>query len=242
MDPWEILNTGAPFDIESLLGSPTSGGPLFVGGGDILVGADTDLATLLGITTSGGGDILTGAIGGELEELMTGAGRPNPQVAKLRAMLAAAAKRGQALGMRQGAAAMQQRQQAAAQPNLGVRATVTPETDARYALQPIGFDSETDILPGGSRLVKQQPQKRAKPKRITIFEPEFWRIKGVYVGNKPQFLAQGSVPGIAFAADAVAVELVGDTCQIGQDLIIDVENRTGANHRFEGVIFCHSVD
>ncbi|TXH50454.1 MAG: hypothetical protein E6Q97_20490 [Desulfurellales bacterium] len=244
MDPWDILNTGAPIDIDNLLNSPMVSGLPVVGGGDILVssGADPDLAALLGVATSGGGDILTGAAMNEIDQLLETSGIATGALnarQKMKIALQLAARKGQQLGQKQGAAAAQR---IAAPQRFGVQAMVTDEKDSKYSLQPIGFDSETDILPGQSRLIKQQPQKRAKPKRLVIDEPQFWRVKGIYVGNKPQFLAQGSIPGIMFAYDAVGVELIGDTCQIGQDLIVDVENRSGANHRFEGALQCHAID
>lgn len=239
MDPWEILSTGAPFDIDAILA--TSGIPV-IGGGDILVGADDDeVAAMLGLSTSGGGDILTGA-DDEMMALLTGAplaiGAP-ARSAKLKKAINVKLAQAWKAGAQRGAAAAQQAKQ---QQKFGQQAVVTPDSDSKYSKQPIGFDSETDILPGASRYITKKPQKRSKPFRLVLQDPEFWRVKNVLVGNKPQFVSAGAIPGIAFSHDTVGVELIGDTCQIGQDLIIEVENRTGANHRFEAVLICHCVD
>lgn len=253
---------------QPIAGSPF-GFPVVGGGGDILVG-DADLDGLLGLTNVGGGDILveTGFDGLLDDPMMNISGDfPEPTVG---APMSAAQRRALALRQQQARKVAAQRaaqqraaqqkaalaraafakgqQQAAAmaraaQPQqYGVRAMVTPDSDSKYGVQPLPLDSVTDILPGAIQAIRVQPQKRCKPKRLVVANPEWWRIRNVLVGNKPQFIAQGSLPGILFTQDATDVTFIGDTAQIGQDVIVEVQNQTGANHRFEAGLMCHFVD
>lgn len=226
-------------------------------GEDILVGApsfgDADLAMLSNVVAGGplaigGEDILVGAnLGYDYVDpsILTGAARPTQaQMALIQQNRALQAKlAGLARGIQQaranslqGAAA-----QAAARP-VGTPARVVSEAVEKYRKIPLGINSETPILAGATRNVTTRPQMRAKIKRLVIENPEWWRILDIKVGNKSQLIAAGALPGVMFSADAIDVELIGDTASTSQDVIVVVENKTGADHRFEGGFICHTVD
>jgi hypothetical protein len=47
-------------------------------------------------------------------------------------------------------------------------------------------------------------------------------INNVFVGNKSQFANAGALPAEAFAPTAIGANLLGDTCDIGQEISIQV--------------------
>lgn len=228
---------GADMDGDMLAEIATAGYPdMAVGGGDILVDTGYDPLDELGIAT--GGDILVGAPMSRAQQIRRArllAARRR-QMAMMQQQARARQVQAQRVGQMQGIAAARRQQQ------FGARAIVTPDSDSKYELQPLPVDSETDINPNDVRIIRVRPQKKCKPKRMVLQDPEFWRVRRVSVGVKPQFIASGSLPGIMFAHDTTGVEFVGDTAQPGQDVEVEVQNRTGAPHRLEGAIQCHAVD
>lgn len=208
----------------AMLSNVVAGGPLAIGGEDILVGAGlgydyVDPSVLTGAPTNANAALIAQnrALQLKLQGLVRGI----------------AAARQNSI---QGAAA-----QAAGRP-VGTPARVVSEGVEKYRKIPLGINSDTPILAGATRNVTTRPQMRAKIMRLIIENPEWWRVLDIKVGNKSQLISAGALPGIMFSADAQDVNLVGDTASTSQDVIVVVENKTGADHRFEAGFICHTVD
>ena len=83
-----------------------------------------------------------------------------------------------------------------------------------------------------------------RPERIVVpaAVAAFFQITDVKVGKNSQFVSSGAVPAATFAETAFGVRLKMDTCQISQDLIIDVTNIDVAAHRFFAAMIGESVE
>lgn len=109
---------------------------------------------------------------------------------------------------------------------------------------PIGFDSVATIAAGASATLTQRPQIVFRPERIVVpaAVAAFFQITDVKVGKNSQFVSSGAVPAATFAETAFGVRLKMDTCQISQDLIIDVTNIDVAARRFLASMIGESVE
>ncbi len=109
---------------------------------------------------------------------------------------------------------------------------------------PIGFDSVANIAAAATATLTQRPQIVFRPERIVVpaAVAAFFQITDVKVGKNSQFVSSGAVPAATFAETAFGVRLKMDTCQISQDLIIDVTNIDVAAHRFMASMIGESVE
>lgn len=109
---------------------------------------------------------------------------------------------------------------------------------------PIGFDSVNTIAAGAAATLTQRPQIVFRPERIVVpaAVAAFFQITDVKVGKNSQFVSAGAVPAATFAETAFGVRLKMDTCQISQDLIIDVTNIDVAARRFLASMIGESVE
>ncbi len=109
---------------------------------------------------------------------------------------------------------------------------------------PIGFDSVATIAAGASATLTQRPQIVFRPERIVVpaAVAAFFQITDVKVGKNSQFVSSGAVPAATFAETAFGVRLKMDTCQISQDLIIEVTNIDVAARRFLASMIGESVE
>ena len=109
---------------------------------------------------------------------------------------------------------------------------------------PIGFDSVANIAAAATATLTQRPQIVFRPERIVVpaAVAAFFQITDVKVGKNSQFVSSGAVPAATFAETAFGVRLKMDTCQISQDLIIDVTNIDVAAHRFLAAMIGESVE
>jgi hypothetical protein len=109
---------------------------------------------------------------------------------------------------------------------------------------PIGFDSVANIAAAAAATLTQRPQIVFRPERIVVpaSVAAFFQVTDVKVGKNSQFVSAGAVPAQTFAETAFGVRLKMDTCQISQDLIIDVTNIDVAAHRFLASMIGESVE
>ncbi|MDI3285161.1 hypothetical protein [Polyangium sp. 15x6] len=262
----DIVMGGDPFLDQVLQPVSTAGPEIFVGAPVV----DPDIAALTNLVQTsgwgnvavGGPDILVGAPYGapyfDESVIFTGAPVPRqlrfPMRANPQQQLAAqqaqqqqlAAQQAQTRALQQQNAALKAQlaraQQAPATRPVGTPARVEEVGREKYRKIPLPISSNGDVLANQTMLVTARPQMMAKPYRLVIENSQWWRIRDVKVGNKSQFIAAGTLPGVLFSPDAMDVTLVGDTAQVSQDIIIEVENKTGADHKFEGALICHVVD
>jgi hypothetical protein len=124
----------------------------------------------------------------------------------------------------------------------GTLLSKTPPTKSREF--PIGFDSVANIAAAATATLTQRPQIVFRPERIVVpaAVAAFFQITDVKVGKNSQFVSSGAVPAATFAETAFGVRLKMDTCQISQDLIIDVTNIDIAAHRFMASMIGESVE
>lgn len=98
----------------------------------------------------------------------------------------------------------------------------------------IGFDSETDVLPGATRKIVNDPQIIFKGQRLVVpsdFAGSFL-IQDIVVGKTSQLAATGAVPARMYQETAFGTEFDLDTAQISQKITLIVENTSLAPTRF----------
>lgn len=93
---------------------------------------------------------------------------------------------------------------------------------------PIGFNSSADVAAGATATITQRPQVPFRGERLIIPTPVAvtFDIIDIRVGKDSQLLASGSIPGIAFVENAQGVRLHLDTCNVGMDLTLTVQNKS----------------
>lgn len=109
---------------------------------------------------------------------------------------------------------------------------------------PLGFDSETPVDPGIPRRIIARPQvvfKGLRPVVSTDIAGSFI-ILDIIVGKNSQFAASGGIPARTFEGNAFGVELDLDTAQIGQDVIMVVQNISATPTRFIATLIGKSVE
>jgi hypothetical protein len=111
---------------------------------------------------------------------------------------------------------------------------------------PIGFDSGAAplIAAGAAATLTQRPQIVFRGERIVIpaAVAAFFVLTDVRVGKNSQLVSAGNIPAATFAETAFGVRLKMDTCQISQDLILQVVNIDVAAHRFLAAVIGESVE
>lgn len=239
----EDILVGAPFadpDLAALANLTNTSGDFAVGGWEQpVVGAEDILVGWENWDPS----VLTGAPARRMtpQQQMAALAQQNKALQQRMQQMQAASAKALAAAKQQGAQAVAAARQAAARP-VGTPARVVREGQEKLRRIQLPINSDTNILAGQSRNVTTRPQVRAKPYKLTISNGDWWRILDLKIGNKSQFAASGALPGEVFAANATDGTLICDTAAISQDVILTVENRTGADHRFEGAFLCYVVD
>lgn len=111
---------------------------------------------------------------------------------------------------------------------------------------PIGFDSGAAplIAAGAAATLTQRPQIIFRGERIVIpaAVAAFFVLTDVRVGKNSQLVSAGNIPAATFSETAFGVRLKMDTCQISQDLILQVTNIDVAGHRFLAAVIGESVE
>ncbi len=109
---------------------------------------------------------------------------------------------------------------------------------------PLGFDSETPIDPGLTRRIITRPQVVFKGLRPVV-SPDIagsFLIQDIIVGKNSQFAASGGIPARTFEGNSFGVELDLDTAQIGQDVIMVVQNISATPTRFIATLIGKSIE
>jgi hypothetical protein len=128
---------------------------------------------------------------------------------------------------------------------VGIQPTLAVErgyTKAR--VYPFGFLADAAAAAGAPGSVTRRPQTPLKLQRLvvpSIIAPFFW-ITDVKVGKDSQLVGSDPLPAIVFQENAVAVELKGDTANVGHDVTIAYVNVSGASQRFQAVMIGAAVE
>lgn len=231
----DIFASGA--DSDALFGAEQ----LFFGSdADLLFGADmadADLAALSQVI-SGNSDLVDPIdISGPLDIIgaTTPARRQALAAAKRRKLgtLVAAQKRANAAKRLRGLAGV------GIQPTLAVEKGYT-----KARVFPFGFLADNGTPAGSPGSVTRRPQTPIKLQRLVIpsvIAPFFW-ITDVKIGKDSQLVGSDPIPAIVFQENAVAVELKGDTANVGHDVTIAFVNVSGAQQRFQAVMIGAAVE
>jgi hypothetical protein len=108
----------------------------------------------------------------------------------------------------------------------------------------LNFDSGAAVAAGANIQLISRPQVIFRPERLVIggaFAASF-AVNDIKVGKNSQIVNAASGPGDAFAPTAFGVELRLDTCQVSQDIVLDVTNISGAPLRFMASMFGTGVE
>lgn len=257
----ELLSGAEDLDVDSLLTSGSdldllSGADQLLFGNDqLLFGADADL--LFGANNIGDQDLalLSNIVSGsDIADPIDIAGTgfdiigATPTSARQRALAVAAAKRKKALALKN---LLAQRKKEAAQrrlqsmANIGIQPTLAVNTGYTKArVFPFGFQADAPTPAGQPGSVTRRPQTPIKIRRLVIpsvIAPAFV-ITDIKVGKDSQFVGSDPIPGETFAPQSVAVELTGDTANVGHDVTISFANISGAAQLFRAVLIGPAVE
>jgi hypothetical protein len=128
---------------------------------------------------------------------------------------------------------------------VGIQPTLAVErgyTKARVF--PFGFLADNNSPAGSPGSVTRRPQTPIKLQRLvvpSVIAPFFW-ITDIKVGKDSQLVGSDPIPAIVFQENAVAVELKGDTANVGHDVTIAFVNVSGAQQRFQAVMIGAAVE
>lgn len=108
---------------------------------------------------------------------------------------------------------------------------------------PIGFGPVT-VPAGGIVNVTQQPQIPFRGERLIVPSDIAGQFSflNIIVGKNPQVAANGPIPCRTFDEQSVGVRLRMDTCQISQQIVLQVQNTGGAPAVFSATIIGTAVE
>lgn len=98
---------------------------------------------------------------------------------------------------------------------------------------PLGF-IPTDIAAAATELIPSTPQNLFRPERLVIPSDIAFDagIRDVKVGNQSQFVETSEVPGSLFSEVAINTGVTFDTAEIGNQISVDVRNKSAALFEF----------
>lgn len=254
------LLTGSD-DLDDVLSSGSTdllfGGNELFFGTDLLFGADVDALSLFGADNDpdiaalasviSGNDDLTDPIdiAGAMEIIgATG----NGGAAKRQALGKALARRKKLMALK-GLIAQQKQNTAKRRlqglANVGIQPTLAVDKGYTKARRfPFGLQADGVTPAGAPGNVTRRPQTPIKVQRLVIpsFIAPAFVITDVKVGKDSQLVGSDPIPAITFAENAVAVELTGDTANVGHDVTIAFANISGAPQQFRAVIIGAAVE
>ena len=112
----------------------------------------------------------------------------------------------------------------------------------------LGF-RQTGIASGASFNVVSRPQVLFRAERLVIPDSPAWPgqttatqadsfdVSDIKIGNRSQLVEATTLPGRAFAENAVGVRLSMDSASIAQDIVVAVVNNDVASGTFRGIMF-----
>lgn len=125
--------------------------------------------------------------------------------------------------------------QAMIQAKLAQQGTLVREESPAVSREyPVGFDSVTPVPAGAVATIIQQPQVLFRSERFVVPSDiaGSFLILDIKVGKDSMFGAAGAVAARTFDERGVGVRLRLATAQVSQQLIVQVQNISGADQRF----------
>ena len=98
---------------------------------------------------------------------------------------------------------------------------------------PLGF-IPTDIAAAATELIPSTPQNLFRPERLVIPSDIAFDagVRDVKVGNQSQFVETSEVPGSLFSEVAINTGVTFDTAEIGNQISVDIRNKSAALFEF----------
>lgn len=96
----------------------------------------------------------------------------------------------------------------------------------------------TSFLTGQALDIELRPQRLFRTERLVVDSTiaPFFRILDLKVGQNTQFVASGALPATIFTEVAVGMRLKGDTANLGNTIVISVQNIDANTRVFGGAI------
>lgn len=217
---------------------------LFGADADLLFGADPDLAALSSVIS--GSDLLDPVEIAGLDIIGSGASRAQ---ARRQAMAKAALAKKRKAALVNRAIQNQKKQNAQRRlsglANMGIQPTLAVDTGYTKARTfPFGLQADADTPAGAPGSVTRRPQTPIKVRRLVVPSviAAAFLITDIKVGKDSQLVGSDPIPAEVFAPNAVAVELGGDTANVGHDVTIAFTNISGAAQRFRCALIGPAVE
>lgn len=96
----------------------------------------------------------------------------------------------------------------------------------------------TDFTSGQQQDIELRPQRLFRTERLVISSviAPFFRVLDVKIGQETQFVASGALPATIFSEVAVGVRLKGDTANLGNTIVVSLQNIDAQTRTFSGAI------
>lgn len=102
----------------------------------------------------------------------------------------------------------------------------------------------TPFLAGQALDIELRPQRLCRVERL-VFDSlvaPFFRILDLKVGQTTQFIASGAVPASIFSEVAVGMRLKGDTANLGNTVVLSLQNIDTVARTAGGAIICTVIN
>lgn len=102
----------------------------------------------------------------------------------------------------------------------------------------------TAFLAGQALDIELRPQRLCRVERL-VFDSlvaPFFRILDLKVGQTTQFIASGAVPASIFSEVAVGMRLKGDTANLGNTVVLSLQNIDSVARTAGGAIICTVIN
>jgi hypothetical protein len=102
----------------------------------------------------------------------------------------------------------------------------------------------TPFLAGQALDIELRPQRLCRIERL-VFDSlvaPFFRILDLKVGQQTQFIASGAVPASIFSEVAVGMRLKGDTANLGNTVVLSLQNIDTVTRTAGGAIICTVIN
>lgn len=96
----------------------------------------------------------------------------------------------------------------------------------------------TSFTAGQQQDIELRPQRLFRSERLVVSSviAPYFRVLDVKIGQETQFVASGALPATIFSEVAVGVRLKGDTANLGNTIVVSLQNIDTNTRTFSGAI------
>lgn len=96
----------------------------------------------------------------------------------------------------------------------------------------------TSFTTGQQQDIELRPQRLFRTERLVVSSviAPYFRVLDVKIGQETQFVASGALPATIFSEVAVGVRLKGDTANLGNTIVVSLQNIDTSTRTFSGAI------